>query len=307
MASAKLRAPSRKPVVVAPTWPNEGVKAAYYRALDALLQAAHNDIGMRLGLVYAEDKPTLIAGSDGALNFALGYEDLAAPDRARRRLEQLRVSCIRLAADAGVSKVDKTLTVWARRWQRKFDKLSLDMASKFADKSFGVTQTQMRAALKQAGFTVEFKPTRASLQAYKAVVAENVGLIKSIPAQYLKDVQSSVWASVRVGGDMGALSLKIQKNYEVGSRRAALIARDQNAKATAVIENTRRQQLGITQAIWQHSSAGREPRPSHLAMNGKTFDLKKGMWDPDEGERIWPGQLINCRCTSRAIISGFED
>jgi hypothetical protein len=42
---------------------------------------------------------------------------------------------------------------------------------------------------------------------------------------------------------------------------------------------------------------GEKPRPEHVKMDGKTYNITKGMWD-----RIFPGELINCRCTGRPII-----
>ena len=68
----------------------------------------------------------------------------------------------------------------------------------------------------------------------------------------------------------------------------------------------RQQEAGITKGIWQHSTAGKEPRPTHVKMNGKKFDISKGFYDKDEGEWVMPGQLINCRCTWRPVILGFE-
>lgn len=213
-----------------------------------------------------------------------------------------------LAMDAGpTDKLDAQLKAWAKKWQVHFDKVSVTLARKFAKKNFAVTEAAMQAALKQAGFTVSFKPTRQSLEAYKAVAAENVNLIKSIPAKYLTGVQSAVWSSVNRGADMAQLSIKLRNEYGSTIDRAALIARDQNNKAKATIESTRRLQLGITEAIWQHSSGGREPRPTHVAMNGKVFKLREGMYDSDESAYVLPGQLINCRCTSRAIIPGLEE
>jgi uncharacterized protein with gpF-like domain len=61
--------------------------------------------------------------------------------------------------------------------------------------------------------------------------------------------------------------------------------------------------LGITQAIWQHSHAGKKPRPSHVKADGKTFDIEKGMYL--DGKWVQPAEEYNCRCTSRAIIEGF--
>jgi SPP1 gp7 family putative phage head morphogenesis protein len=160
----------------------------------------------------------------------------------------------------------------------------------------------MAAAFKRSGFTVEFKPTRASMQAYRAVAAENVGLIKSIPQEYLTDVQSNVWESVKAGADLSTLSKNLRETYGVAARRAAFIATDQNNKAKAIIEDTRRNELGIQEAIWQHSHAGKVPRHTHVRMNGKTYKIGVGMYDSAVKKYVWPGTEPNCRCTSRAII-----
>ena len=53
-----------------------------------------------------------------------------------------------------------------------------------------------------------------------------------------------------------------------------------------------------------HSHAGKEPRLSHVAANGKRFDVGKGI--SLDGKWVQPGEEINCRCTSRAVIKGFN-
>lgn len=216
-----------------------------------------------------------------------------------------------LATDAPslTNRLDAVLTKWGKKWQGKFDRLSAQMAKRFATRSFNATDQAMKAALRDAGFTVSFKPTRKSLESYKTVVADNVGLIRNLQASLYNKIQQDVWASVRSGANMATLSEKLHGSYGIEVRRAALIARDQNNKAKAVIESSRRQELGLRKAIWQHSGGGKEPRPVHLkwGKEGKEFDLDKGLYDPDEGEWVFPGQLINCRCTSRAVIPGFDD
>jgi uncharacterized protein with gpF-like domain len=89
---------------------------------------------------------------------------------------------------------------------------------------------------------------------------------------------------------------------------AALIARDQNNKATAVFVRVRQKQAGITKAMWLHSHGGKEPRKTHLANDGKLYDPAKGWFDPDPKVRrhIYPGELINCRCSSITVVPGFS-
>lgn len=217
------------------------------------------------------------------------------------------------AADSGLAmdvaptkQLQMALTRWGNKWIKKFDLMSDKLSLEFAQKSQFATQTAMLSAFKVAGFTVAFKPTLASIEAYKAVAAEQVGLIKSIAQKYHTDIQAQVWESVKRGGSMKVLSDKLEHTYGVTRKRAALIARDQNRKAKAVMEAVRHQELGIRQAIWMHSHGGKVPRPTHVAMNNKLYELAVGMWDSHEREYVHPGQLINCRCTMRPYIPGFE-
>ncbi len=279
----KLRADppenSRKPVTVRAIHANTGTEAWYRAELDDAVTAMQADISRHVLAAYGSLEPTEFAHD----------ADMAADAPSNPSL------LLRAA-----------LRKWGGMWVSKFDKLSLDLSQRFAKKAFGVTQTQMRAALKDAGFTVKFDPTPGSRAAYQAVIAEQVNLIKSIPAEYLKAVESKVWGSVMKGADMHALSVDLRKTYGITRDRAALIARDQNNKAKAIIEKTRRQELGITHAIWQHSAGGKVPRATHVAMSGKAYVIAQGMYDSDEGAYVLPGELINCRCTSRAIVPAFE-
>lgn len=210
------------------------------------------------------------------------------------------------ASDAGPTKaLQKALERWGSQWIKRFDLMAHKIADDFAARNQRATEAAMQGAFKRAGFTVAFKPTKASIEAYRVVAAEQVGLIKSIAQKFHTDVEAQVWESVKRGADMRTLSKKLEKTYGITRKRASLIARDQNNKAKATIEAVRHQQLGIKQAIWMHSHAGKEPRPTHVRMNGRLYDLETGMYDSDEGRYVHPGELINCRCTMRPYIPGF--
>jgi len=271
----KLRNTSRKRKILPAIHPNAGVTDWYAGVLKGMLNEAFTDAVMMLTAALPKPLPVGIATD----------------------------------APSNVTKVDRALKKWGDKWQRKFDKLSKDVSKQFAKRSLGSTDVAMKAALKAAGFTVSFKPTRKSLESYKLVVADNVGLIRNLQQNLYNKIQQDTWASVRAGGDMAALSEKLHVSYGIEANRAALIARDQNIKAKATIESARRQELGLKHAIWQHSSAGKKPRPVHVAWGreAKVFEVDKGLFDPDEGQWVLPGTLINCRCTSRVIIPGFDD
>ncbi len=228
-----------------------------------------------------------------------------AEDILRKMKAAYRPASERLAMDDDpIVLLRRVMRKWGRTWTKRFDEMSDDIAASFAGKQRRYTDAAIKKRMKDAGFTVSFRPTPRQISAYRAVVAENVGLIRSIPRDFHKDIESAVWQSVQRGGDMSALSITIRKKYGVTYRRAALIARDQVQKSRSTFEQTRRAELGLTEGIWQHSHAGKKPRPTHLAMNGKRFVLAEGFYDSAEGRKVQPGELINCRCSSRAIIPG---
>ena len=189
------------------------------------------------------------------------------------------------------------------KWTNKLNSLSDQIADLFVTKTVHNYDNQLKKHLRKAGFTVRLQMSPYTEEMLKAAMGENVGLIKSIGVQYLGKVEQSVWASVKGGFDLGTLSKELQQSYGVTKNRAELIARDQGAKANAVIEQARRKELGVTKAVWRHSHAGRTPRPSHVKADGEVFDINKGL--KLDGEWLLPAQAINCRCYSTSIIDGI--
>lgn len=206
-----------------------------------------------------------------------------------------------VAQDAAPSKeINKQLQQLARRWQRKFDEAAPKIAAAYLKSQFAASDVAMRAALRDAGFAVKFELTPAMNDAFQASLAENIGLIKSIPQEYLQQVGGAVNRAYTSGRDLQTMVRDIKALYPKAADRAVLIARDQSNKANAVVNRTRQMQLGITDAIWMHSHAGKHPRPSHVAANGKQYKIAQGCLI--DGEYIQPGQEINCRCTSRPVL-----
>jgi SPP1 gp7 family putative phage head morphogenesis protein len=270
VARTPVRSPDGKPKILPPIRPNVGITVAYQKRLDALIAEMQNSLVYWLTAQYRKTPPVMAMDRNPANELNDAFEKLA------------------------------------RRWLRRFNQLAPSMASYFGTAVQKRSDASLKAALKRAGVTVQFKMTKAQKDALDATINENVGLIKSIAQQHLAEVQGLVMRSVSAGRDMGSLSKELQARYGVTKRRAALIARTQNEMATATMNRARQVELGITEAVWMHSSAGREPRPSHVAMNGKRYEVAKGMFDPEVDKMILPGQLINCRCSSRSIIPGLD-
>jgi len=236
--------------------------------------------------------------------------ELASMDRSirwwvraayRKHLERIEIAQDAAPADL----LQRVLAALRRRWGRRFDALGEEIAERFAKRAGDQTDAAMTAALRAAGIRVKFQASQAQQDQLAAAIQQNVSLIRSIPEQYLTSVEGAVMRSVQAGRDLGALTSELRAAYGVSYRRAAFIARDQNAKATAFLTRTRQVELGIQTAQWVHSGAGKEPRPSHVKAGRDriVYNVAEGWLDPALGKRIWPGTEPNCRCTSRSIIA----
>lgn len=265
----QLRAPSRKPVVLAPVHPNAGLTVAYQKRIDALVDAMQKSLAYWITAAYRATPPELAQDASPAVTLRAAMNKLS------------------------------------RYWQKRFDDAAPELAKWFSENSLKRADGSLRDILKRAGFTVQFTLSREANDVLQATLAEQVGLIKSIASEHLSQVQGLVMRSVSQGRDLAALSKDLHERYGVTKRRAAFIALDQNNKSTANITRVRQQALGITQAKWLHSHSGKEPRKSHLEADGKLYDVAKGMLI--DGEYIRPGQLPRCRCVSRSVIPGLED
>lgn len=264
-----LVSPTGREVPLRPVHANQGIEAAYRKRLDKLVDEMQRSVVYWLTAAYRRNVPEIAQDESPAM----------ALTKMMRRL--------------------------AKQWQRRFEEAAQPVATEFAETSMSAADLSLRNALRQKGFSVQFQMTRAANDVFQATVQENVGLIKSIAAEHLQDVQGLVMRSVTQGRDLEGLVEDLQKRYGVTKRRAAFIARDQNNKATATITRVRQQGLGIKQAKWRHSRGGKHPRKSHQEADGKAYDVDKGMLI--DGEYIRPGELPNCRCVAISIIPGFDE
>jgi len=279
---------------------NVGIEAAYNKKLVALIDSMNKSVEYWLKAAYRAHEPRM--AQDGGQD---GLESLGADalEHGRQFLSGMAIEELALdrsPADWLKSAFDKL----ARRWLRQFDQGADKLAEWFTRAVADRSDAQLRQILRQSGLSVPFKMTPAMRDIRDATVHENVALIKSIPRQYLAQVEGSVMRSVTAGRDLATLVTELREHHGVTKRRAALIAMQQNNAATSAFTRARQVEHGLL-AVWMHSHAGKEPRPTHLANNGKPYDPAVGWYDPAEKKHIFPGQLINCRCFSRTIIPGF--
>lgn len=273
----------RMPRTLRPVRPNAGFTAMYQKRIIRMIEEMAASVQHWVMAAYRNQEPEVSDLAADELLASLAYD--ASPAMALRKI----------------------IRALRRRWSRNFDDGAKKLAEWFATNSKQRSDAALKQILKEAGFSVDWKMTRAMNDVMQATIGQQVGLIKSIPERYLGAVENMVMRSVQTGGNLKQLSDDLQNQLGVEKKRARFIARDQNMKATASMTRVRQVEAGIKEAYWVHSSAGKEPRPTHVAASKARvkYDVTKGWYDPAEKRHIFPGELINCRCVSRSVVPGF--
>ncbi len=249
--------------------PNAGIRSEYQKRILALLKALSEDILREIEAAYAEEAPQIA-------------QDAAPASKLSQLMNDLR-----------------------KRFGGRFDTGAEETADWFSAKASANATRAQKAAMNAAGlgdFAVRYDYGNARADVVQAIAKENVSLIKTIGSEYFDKVENSVLRSVTQGRDLNGLAQELKHLYDVSARRAALIARDQNNKATEAIARTNDLAAGITKGEWIHVPGRLSSRASHKAMHGKIFDLSEGLYDPDEGRKVKPAELIACNCTYRPIF-----
>jgi SPP1 gp7 family putative phage head morphogenesis protein len=197
-----------------------------------------------------------------------------------------------------------------QRFNALFAKKAGDLATQMVDGVEAASKTNLHASLKEltGGLSLKTSAMPKTLRAiYSASVQENVSLIKSIPQEYLQDVQGAVMRSITTGNGLQDLIPALEDYEGITHRRAKNIALDQTRKAYNVINRERMTDIGVKKFQWIHSGGGAVPRPDHVEMDGEIFSFDNlPVIDPRTGERGIPGQAINCRCTMAPVFD-FSD
>lgn len=250
----------RNEKLLRPVFPNAGIERAYRRKMQALVHEMARSYHYWLCACWRKKAPVMAQDASPAID------------------------------------LEKTLRKLFRYWDRRFRAAAPKLAAYFSLAAHKRSDAVLRKILRDSGISVQFRMTRGMQDILSATLAENVGLIRSIPEQYHTQVQGLVMRSVQTGRDLHQLTRDLKQRYDITQARAELIARDQNNKATSAMNRARQAELGITEAVWLHSHGGKKPRKTHIANHGKRYSTAEGWYDPDPKvrKRIWPGELINC-------------
>ncbi|MBW2672315.1 MAG: minor capsid protein [Deltaproteobacteria bacterium] len=130
----------------------------------------------------------------------------------------------------------------------------------------------------------------------ETAVEENVQYIKSVSAQYHREVRNIIIQGVKRGTNINDLKSAIAERAKVSQSRAKFIARDQLGSIYSDITRHRQQRMGLKKFRWV-TARDERVRESHQVLDGQVFTWKDGARN-ERGEQIWPGTDYNCRCVA---------
>ncbi len=286
----ELRNPGKRDIVLGAVVPSSQTEAAYRR-----------DMAKAIANMSASYEYWLRSKYRRALDTNMAAGRLPDPERAQDADGDA-------PAPPGPSRsIGDLFTELARlrdHWAKHFETLAGKLASQALQAMYKDNTFSWGSKLKRAGFDIQLQLSPAQQTILKAKVPENVALIRSIQQDYHKDVEGIVSRNFLKGRDLATMADEIKERGDVSTRRAALIAHDQSNKATAQMNAARQQELGLNWATWIHSSAGKEPRATHVRAGREQwiFDTQSGINFGDSFGQVLPGEAINCQCHSRTII-----
>lgn len=258
--------------------PNAAVEVRYVRALSSITAQMTAQVNREIIKLFKSDAAAAFFAQDAA---SIGSQARILVNSLQDRFNALFAKKAKPLAEGMINSVDKAST------------------------------TTLHASLQamSGGMSLKTSDTPSVLQnIYKASVAENVGLIKSISSEYMGKVQGAVMRSITTGNGLQDLIPALEQYEGQTHRRARNIALDQTRKVYNSVNKARMQAIGLKKYMWNHSGGGAHPREDHVEMNGKIYRFDTPpVIDQRTGERGIPGQAPNCRCTMSPIFDFSDD
>lgn len=134
------------------------------------------------------------------------------------------------------------------------------------------------------------------------LVDDMTGLITRMAADDLTRLREVIVEGLARRQSIGAIEDTLRASRGFTAARAKRVALDQSIKVNQGVQRANARDLGIKTAVWVHVPGQYSSRKTHIAFNGKRFNVNEGLFDSDVGEYTLPGVLPFCRCVCRYDI-----
>ncbi|MBB3004371.1 SPP1 gp7 family putative phage head morphogenesis protein [Paraburkholderia tropica] len=139
-------------------------------------------------------------------------------------------------------------------------------------------------------------------QVMKALLAEQVALIQSIPLEAAQRIHRLTLEGIEDSTRFQEIAKEIQRSEEVSTSKAVLIARTEVSRSATTLTQARAVSIGSEGYFWETSHDG-TVRSDHRELDGKFFTWDNPpVADKRTGARAHPGCIYNCRCWARVAL-----
>lgn len=206
--------------------------------------------------------------------------------------------------------VDRNIARWGTQVNTAARKLAAWVARAIAA---DVTASQ-RSAYVAAGFSPDFLREKWTIPVVRQHIGKTAAarlpdlikwsteLITKTSMRDLNRLQGVIAEGLANGQNIEAIRSTLASTAGFNADRARNVAIDQTNKITQGIIRANDEDLGITEGIWVHVPGQFSSRETHIAMNGERFKLNEGLYDPDVGHNVVPGECPYCRCVYRPVL-----
>lgn len=207
------------------------------------------------------------------------------------------------------------LTRNGKKWSDILRANSIKEVEKFVRKAIISTTNAQKSALRAAGVNINLLKERWTVPVVKSqyiapeaaklmpdMIKQNVDLITKIGQSDVERIGEVIIKGLDEGLDYDAIRDELKATAGFDKARANRVALDQINKINQQVQTANAASIGVTKAIWKHVPGQYTSRHSHIKMDGKTFDPTEGLFDPEVGRNVTPGELPFCRCVARFVI-----
>ncbi len=273
---------SDKGIVGAPLISSAAIGGKYAKAIQVLIRDMVRDTHARLAAMFA----------------APGYA-----------LDDVKVHRVKDGSPAARARI--IMNALRKKYGDRFDDLAKTATARMIKATIKHVDTTAGLSLREMSESFELTDMwSARLREIVAASTEEAAqLIRTIPEQFLAEVQGQAMRAITSGRGMADLTPFLREKYGQNLRKARNVALDQTRKAYSGLAAQRMQDAGVRKFIWKHSHGGHEPRRRHLELDGQVCSYDDPPYIGDMyGKPVYglPGLLPFCKCFCRPIIEFGE-
>lgn len=136
---------------------------------------------------------------------------------------------------------------------------------------------------------------------FRQLLAEQVGLIKSLPLEAGQRVHALTIQALSDSTRASEIAKEIERSGHVARSRAMLIARTEVGRAATGLTMARALHIGSTHYIWR-TAGDADVRKEHRELDGRPIAWDEPPVAGPNGQRYHAGAGPNCRCFCEPII-----